>query len=58
LALEADLEVALEAEKEVAIMEDALKVIMKKIHVLKEMIVMIAMKTKTAVTTNEAEAEA
>jgi hypothetical protein len=53
-----DLEVAIEADLEVAIMVDALKVIMKKIHVLKEMIVMIAMKTKTAVTTNEAEAEA
>ena len=52
-----DLEVAIEADLEVAIMVDALKVIMKKIHVLKEMIVMIAMKTKTAVTTNEAEAE-
>jgi hypothetical protein len=56
--VEANLEVALEAEKEVAIMVDALKVIMKKIHVLKEMIVIIAMKTKTAVTTKEEEAEA
>jgi hypothetical protein len=51
------LEVALVAEKEVAILADALQLIMKTMNSLKEMIAMIIMKIKTEVKTKEAEVE-